>query len=120
MREVKRAVKVGEPVTICGCAVYRGPGDPPPVAPIVGGYALTHNVDADFFSTWLEQNKDSDLVRNRLVFAHAKPDLATGQAKEQAEVRSGLEPLAVPASGEKVKDPRVAKSIGSVLTADVK
>lgn len=87
-RSVRRAKKVGTPVRI------RGPAIPIGFAirkRIVGGYAITRGVDADFFNTWLEQNKDSDVVRNRCIFAH-KSD-TDGMAREHRGVTSGYEPL---------------------------
>jgi hypothetical protein len=120
-REVKRAVKLGTAVTVAGCATYRGVGDPAPKCQIIGGYALTPGVDEDFFAEWLKQNADADVVKNRLIFAHEKPDHATGMAKEQAALKSGAEPIAVGAPGEKIRDPRVAKAgIRGLVTADVK
>lgn len=59
----------------------------------IGGYALTPNVDAQFFAEYLRQNYDSDIVQNRLIFAHESRDHIEGQAKDAAEVKSGLEPL---------------------------
>lgn len=89
-KKVKVARQEGKSVTIRGCAV---PFGATPSAPIIGGYALTSNVDADFFALWMKQNADSELVQNKLIFAHEKPDFAAGQANEQQEIRSGLEPI---------------------------
>eukprot|EP01037_Dinobryon_pediforme_P023421 gene23421-24867_t len=89
-RTVKRATQVGDIVKIHGPA---SPFGVAPKAPIAGGYALTHNVPAEFFAEWMKQNADSDLVRNGLIFASAKPDTTTGWAKERESVRSGLEPI---------------------------
>ena len=65
-RVVKRAVADGR-VTVRG--IGRREDDPR----IIGGYAVTRGVDADFWSRWLEQNATSDLVKSRLVFAAEKP-----------------------------------------------
>lgn len=86
-RTVHRAVADGR-TSIRGVG-RRGHDDPR----IVGGYAVTHGVDAAIWARWLEQNRDSDVVRNRLIFADEKPGMATGKAREQAEILSGLEPL---------------------------
>src|ERR1700752_4012000 len=37
---------------------------------IVGGYAITHGIPKDFWEQWLEQNKDSDMIVNHMLFAH--------------------------------------------------
>jgi hypothetical protein len=64
-----------------------------PAYAIVGGYALTPNVDAELWDLWFEQNKNSDLVKNKQIFAYEKPEMATDAAKEHKAVRSGLEPI---------------------------
>ncbi|MDB5448416.1 MAG: hypothetical protein JWQ97_3733 [Phenylobacterium sp.] len=87
-RSVSRAHQTGTDVVIKGAAAPFGMEKP-----LVGGYALTSNVDADFFTRWLEQNAESDMVRNRMVFAHGRADHVRGQAREQDEITSGLEPL---------------------------
>jgi hypothetical protein len=60
---------------------------------VSGGYALTHNVDKDFFDAWLEQNAELDLVRKKMIFCHEKADYADRKAEDQAEIKSGLEPI---------------------------
>jgi len=101
-RMEKRAVQVGDMVRLHGAAVPVGVA---PVALIVGGYALTPNVDKAFIERWLEQNKDHDVVRNNLIFVSKSRDSAMDQAKEQAGVRSGLEALAQ----DPKQDPRTPK-----------
>ena len=61
--------------------------------PIIGGFGLTFGVPKEFWDLWRLQNKDSDIVRNELVFARVKSGAAEGDAKERAEVLSGLERL---------------------------
>lgn len=65
-----------------------------PDYPVHHGYALTV-VDAGFWHEWCRQNHDAEVLRNKLVFAHEKPEQAQGQAQEQHKdkVRSGLEPI---------------------------
>ena len=60
---------------------------------IIEGAALTHGVDADNFAIWLEQRKESDIVRNGLVFAQIKVGDAVAQAKEHRNQKSGFEPI---------------------------
>ena len=80
-------------------------------APIDGGYALTHGVDLDLWTRWFEDNKDSPLVKNQMVFAHAKKDFVEGMAKDRSEIRSGMEPL------QPKQDPRT-KSLNSSVEPD--
>ncbi|WP_277966721.1 hypothetical protein [Pantoea trifolii] len=62
-------------------------------ATVIGGYGLTENVDKAVFDKWLEQHKDQPYVKNELVFAQAKTNSAESKAKENADVKSGLEGL---------------------------
>ena len=87
---VPRAEQIGGAVTIHG---YAAPFGKPPVAQVVGGYALTPNVDADFFAEWLKQNADHDVVKNNLIFANEKPESVHGKAKGRESIRNGLEPI---------------------------
>jgi hypothetical protein len=106
----KVSIPMGEPVLVHGTAFPYG--ELPKVL-IVGGYALTPNVDADFWDLWLEQNKSSDLVRKNQVRAMEKPDDASAWAKDHATVQSGLEPInpgSVKRNGRDVPaDPRMPR-----------
>lgn len=64
---------------------------------IVGGYGLTP-VDKEFWEAWAKDYADSPLLLNGLVFAQGSDARATAKAGEQAEVKSGFEPL-VPGKG---------------------
>ena len=64
-----------------------------PNVPIVGGYALTAGVPRDLARTWFEQNQDSEIVKNNLMFFEDTMERATARAKEGAAIKSGLEPL---------------------------
>jgi hypothetical protein len=90
-RKIKRAEQIGEAVKI------NGPGAAlfgrNPAYPVVAGYALTPNVDAEFFTEWLKQNKDHDAVKANLIFAYDKPADVEACAKEHEAQRSGLEPI---------------------------
>lgn len=92
VREVTRHRKVGDGVTIAGPAMPVGEPNAPQKQ-IVGGYALTRGVDADFWTQWLEQNKDASYVKNGIIFAAATRDAAEDKAEDQLKVKSGLEPL---------------------------
>lgn len=89
-RETELAVQVGDTVTLKG---YAAPFGMAPNAPVAGGYAITSGVDADFWAAWLEQNAEHPVVKNGLVFASERIDSVQKQAKEQAEIKCGLEAL---------------------------
>lgn len=60
---------------------------------IVGGYAINPNIDADLWAAWLRQNKDSDVVTEKQVYAMETAEDTAAWAREHAAVRSGLEPI---------------------------
>lgn len=123
-REVKRSVPVGDPIHISGPAVPYGEA---PKTKIEHGFALTFGVPADVWKVWLEQNADSDMVRNGLIFAQAKDDGAVAKSKEMSGEKSGLEPLnpaMTTKNGQTVPvDPRYPKrangNVSAIHTADV-
>lgn len=89
-RTVKLAERVGEAVVIAGNAHLINKA---PTSQMFGGYAMTYGVDADFMAEWMKQNADHPVVKNHLIIVHAKADMAEGKAKEQVEIRSGMEPI---------------------------
>lgn len=103
-RKVKMAQQYGNEYTVHGPARPFGQA---PRTTVVGGYALTKGVPADFWNEWLRQNAHSDLVRNNQIHAYHTLDAVKGEAQEKAKVRSGMEPI-VPD-----KDPRIPKRIKS-------
>lgn len=90
MRTVKRAVQLPGEVKINGCAAAMGKALPHDIR---NGVGLTFGVDADLFNAWREQNKDSDFVKRELIYASAKPAEVEAQAKSNASVKSGFEPV---------------------------
>jgi hypothetical protein len=66
-----------------------------PSSELIGGFGLTSGVDAQFFARWLEQNKDSAIVRNGLIFAAKSTEDVKAQAREQKKLQSGLQPLSM-------------------------
>jgi len=64
-----------------------------PHCTIIGGYAITDNIDKGLWDLWLSQNKDSAMVKNGLIFANEKAESTTGKAKDGGKIQSGLERL---------------------------
>ena len=105
-RNVKTAQQVAS-VQLFGTAVPFGAERP---CLIVGGYAITNNVSGEFMEKWLEQHKDSDLVRNKIIIVHDRD--TDGLARENKSVRSNLEPLDPNSKkGKDYVDPRMPKQI---------
>ena len=97
-KTVKRAQQIGEIVKVHGPATPFGQA---PLCPISGGYAITRNIDADFFALWLSQNADHDAVKNNLIRHHEKYQNVHDEAKAFAKTKSGLEPID-PASDSRI------------------
>jgi hypothetical protein len=104
-REVTVYVPTGEEYSLHGTAV---PWGQVPTYPIVCGFALTSNIPREFMERWLSANKSSALVKNGLIFIN--PDMASteDQAKDHADLRSGLGPIIPPEVGA---DPRIPSKI---------
>ena len=90
MREVKVAEELPESFTVLGVAHPQNAG---PRGLMVGGFVLTSGVPKDLWDLWLNQNKDSDIVKNGLIFAHVKDIDTQANAKDHGAIRSGVERL---------------------------
>jgi hypothetical protein len=62
-------------------------------APVIGGYAITQGVPKDLWDEWYNSNKESEMVRNRIIFASEQESYGNGQAHEQRSAETGIEPL---------------------------
>jgi len=69
------------------------PQNAAPHCTILAGYALTGGIPKEHWDLWLSQNKNSAMVKNGLIFAHASTASAKDQAKDGRTIRSGLERL---------------------------
>ena len=60
-----------------------------------GGYAITYGVPKELWDKWLHQNKTTNLVKKRIVFAMPSLQAATEEARkpENRAVKSGMEPV---------------------------
>lgn len=87
-RRAKRAVKRGDPIKLNGPAKFFNKA---PLHDIRNGVGLTYGVDADTFNEWVKQNADSDFIKKRMVFAHAKTPEVDAQAKDLRTEKSGME-----------------------------
>lgn len=117
-RETNIAVPKGPRVKINGPAAAQGAVSPHLGA---GGYAMTHNVPADTAKAWMEANKDTSMVKNRLVFLSEKAEEVAAKAKNAHAARSGLERLDVSMKSENGKqvpsDPRWPRSNNANVTS---
>ena len=102
-RTTKVARKRGEAIKLNGTALKFGQI---PDFTMAHGYALTQ-VPADYWEEWCSQNSDSDLLANRIIFAHECVNGVSGMAKEAktTKIKSGMEPI----------DPKAPPSVGGGL-----
>ncbi|HCU0244481.1 TPA: hypothetical protein OUE28_003474 [Morganella morganii] len=68
------------------------------------GFGLTHGVDKAHWDAWLEENKDRDLVKNGLIFAHEKVKDSKAESKEKAAQKSGTEKMKQNTEGVKTAE----------------
>ena len=95
-RVVKEAINahaVDKVVKINGYAVPHGMRSDVAVVGGDTGFALTLGVDREFFEHWLDQNKDTDMVRKGFIFAAGGEQSARDSAKEKKALKNGMEPL---------------------------
>lgn len=111
-------VKRGKVYFVYGPAVPVGTlpkGFPlPPI--IVGGYALTAGIPADFWDEWFHQNQLAPYVavpdgaEHGMVFAYDRMEDATAAAREQEKLLSGLEPISTDIDEKgRLTDPRMPR-----------
>jgi hypothetical protein len=97
VREVVSRIKDGRTLVIEGCSRPVGVDSE---KQLVGGFALTHNVDAEFWNTWLAENGEFPPVEKGLIFATPKAGGTESEARDRRSLISGFEPVnpdAVPA-----------------------
>lgn len=84
-----------------------------PNYPIVEGFSLTRDVDANFWRQYAEQNPKFSMIEEGLLRAFDTEADATAYCREFAKLRHGLEPLDV--HGAKM-DPRIEQAFNPNLT----
>lgn len=72
-------------------AVIEGPLRTPSPAHLRPG--ITHGVDAEFMAQWMKEHRDTNLVKNHLIFVETEQASAVAHAEELATERTGLEPV---------------------------
>ena len=87
-RTVKVWQKVGDQITIRGFAKRV---DQPSDTLVIGGFAITSNVDAAFAKEWFAQNKEHPSVKGGFIYIHGEQKNVEGYAKAHADLESGLE-----------------------------
>jgi len=72
---------------------FSHPQNRAPSHAIVEGFALTPGVPKELWDRWLSQNQRSDMVKNGLIFAQPKTEMAEAASVERKKIKSGLERL---------------------------
>lgn len=102
MREVTQLTQAGTAMKVPMAQAeerkhfVNGPSHPQNKAPkcdLRDAFALTPGVPADLWAKWLDQNKDSDIVRNGLIFAASDDRSVKANAADNSKQMSGLERL---------------------------
>ncbi len=93
-REVMRYPRLEETVHVKGCSVdvgalLKGNFD----QQMAGGYALTTGVPKKFWDRWFEANKETDMVKNKVIFAASSESRIRSEAREHEKTLSGLEAI---------------------------
>ena len=60
---------------------------------VIGGYGLTEGVDKAFMDEWLKRNAGITMVQKKFVFIQKNEKDAKAQAKDNAENKTGMEPM---------------------------
>lgn len=81
-----------------------------PNYPVVCGFSLTSDVEADFWRKYVEQNPNLTMLTEGLIKGFDDDVEATAYCKEYEALRHGLEPLA------QKDDPRIEKSFNPNVT----
>lgn len=94
-RDVVRWDRTGKIVRIRGTAYPRGtpPEGFPEKPTLVAGFALTPDVDKEFWDEWLKQNAKAAYVTSGMLMAYEKLDTVKGVASDFRSEVSGLEPM---------------------------
>lgn len=105
-RQIKQSHKVGKVVRIRGTAYPAGtpPTGFPSKPQMMNGYALTENVEKDFWDAWSAQHAKAPYVMSKMIMAYDSLDSVRGVSKERAGEMSGLEPMS------QDRDPRIPRS----------
>jgi hypothetical protein len=91
-------------VTVRGNAVEALPPTVPgerrrsvqPLAPaliVSGGYALTPDVDEDFWNAWVETYAGLEIVEKGIIYALPRAADARAKSREMGDLKTGLEPI---------------------------
>lgn len=93
IRMVKESVRVGQRYIVRGNRFAYGQIPDFRITDNNNGYGLTQHIPRDFWDKWIEQNKDADYVKSKLIFAHARQVDTIAEAYENQKRKSGLEPI---------------------------
>lgn len=111
--------KFGVVYVIRGTAYPAGtPPDGFPEKPrMANGYAMTNGIPEDFWRAWVEQNAETDMVRNQLLIAERDPTSLRDVSADLKDVKSGLDPLD-PKGDKRSPKPLNARAIEPIKTAE--
>jgi hypothetical protein len=108
-REIDQYFKTGEIWVVRGTAYPEGT---PPKGYIkrpeeVLGYSITKGIPRDFFEEWMKQYGQTEMVKNRLIYACDTYDEIEGEARENEGVKDAFSPLDMPMREGEKPDSRI-------------
>lgn len=106
----KVAMRIGEKIRLKPSVL---PFGAIPNYPIVEGFSLTRDIDAEFWKAYAEQNAKFSMITEGLLRAFDNEADATAYCREYATLQHGLEPLDV---NSKEPDPRIDKVLNPNLS----
>lgn len=72
---------------------------------LVGGYAITEGIPASLWERWTQENADSALLADRVLFALPKVESVFAKAREQEAVPGIAEPIDRDRIADKYRNP---------------
>jgi hypothetical protein len=107
----RQIVRDGEPLQF----LLKG-HNPGPTARLPSGFIIepryrTTKVARELYELYVEQNRDSDLLRNKVIFAASTESDINAMIKEhESSIRTGLEPI-ITSHDIKKQDPRIVVDV---------
>jgi hypothetical protein len=89
IKPTKVFMRTGQTIRLKGYAVPHGMV---PNYPIIGDFGLTE-VPRKFWDKFCEQNREFDMLKKGLIFAHGEESSTRAYAREHENLKCGLEPM---------------------------
>lgn len=80
---------------------------------VIGGYGVTKDIPREHWEEWQKQNAAMKYVKKGLIWSEKDDRRAESKAEEMDELKHGMEPIKVPATGSfsKRADKRIPREV---------